>query len=136
MRPDLGLVGSYIALSILGLLMVYTASISRLEEAGISPTRDLERQGAFVVAGFIAFALMSAVDLRYLQRWVPAIYVANLFALIVVLTPLGDKVRGVQRWIDIGPLHALPNAGRGANALSLGGECCDVVESGLAQLGA
>ena len=42
MRPDLAMVGSYIALSILGLLMVYTASISRLEEAGISPTRDLE----------------------------------------------------------------------------------------------
>ncbi len=108
MRPDLALVASYIALSILGLLMVYTASISRLEEAGISPTRDLERQGAFVVAGFIAFGLMSAVDLRFLQRWVPAIYGANLVALVAVLTPLGDKVRGVQRWIDIGPLQFQP----------------------------
>ena len=108
MRPDLALVGSYIALSILGLLMVYTASISRLEEAGISPTRDLERQGAFVVAGFIAFALMSAFDVRYLQRWVPAIYVGSLFALLLVLTPLGSRVRGVQRWIDIGPLQFQP----------------------------
>ena len=108
MRPDLALVGSYMALSILGLLMVYTASITRLEEAGISPTRDLERQGAFVVAGFIAFALMSAFDLRFLRRWVPAIYLGTLFALLIVLTPLGDKVRGVQRWIDIGPLQFQP----------------------------
>ena len=108
MRPDLALVGSYMALSILGLLMVYTASVTRLEEAGISPTRDLERQGAFVVAGFIAFALMSAFDLRSLRRWVPGIYLATLFALLIVLTPLGDKVRGVQRWIDIGPLQFQP----------------------------
>jgi rod shape determining protein RodA len=108
MRPDLALVGSYLALSILGLLMVYTASVSRLEEAGLSPTRDLERQGAYVVAGFIAFGLLSAFDVRSLQRWVPAIYVANLVALFVVLTPLGGTVRGVQRWIDIGPLQFQP----------------------------
>ena len=108
MRPDLALVASYLALSILGLLMVYTASIARLEEAGLSPTRDLERQGGFVVAGFVAFALMSAFDVRALQRWVPAIYVANLFALLLVLTPLGSRVRGVQRWIDIGPIQFQP----------------------------
>jgi rod shape determining protein RodA len=108
MRPDLALVGSYLALSILGLLMVYTASITRLEEAGVSPTRDLERQGAYVVAGFVAFGLLSAFDVRSLQRWVPAIYVANLAFLILVLTPVGSTVRGVQRWIDIGPLQFQP----------------------------
>ncbi len=108
MRPDLALVGSYIALSILGLLMVYTASAPRLEEAGLSPTRDLERQGAFVVAGFVAFALMSAFDTRSLRRWVPVIYLANVFALLVVLTPLGRTVQGAQRWIQLGPLQFQP----------------------------
>lgn len=108
MRPDLALVGSYLTLSILGLLMVYTASITRLEEAGLSPTRDLERQGAYVVAGFVAFGLLSAFDVRSLQRWVPAIYVGTLVSLVVVLTPLGSIVRGVQRWIEIGPLQFQP----------------------------
>ncbi len=108
MRPDLALVSSYIALSILGLLMVYTASAPRLEEVGLSPTRDLERQGAFVVAGFVAFAIMSAFDTRYLQRWVPWIYVGNVVALLIVLTPLGRKVQGAQRWIEIGPLQFQP----------------------------
>jgi rod shape determining protein RodA len=104
MRPDLFLVISYLALSILGLLMVYTASAPRLEEAGLDPTRDLERQGAFVVAGFVAFALVSAFDVRYLRRWVPAIYGANVLALVVVLSPIGKTVQGAQRWIDLGPL--------------------------------
>ena len=108
MRPDLALVSSYIALSILGLLMVYTASAPRLEEVGLSPTRDLERQGVFVVAGFVAFAITSAFDTRYLQRWVPAIYVGNVVALLIVLTPLGRKVQGAQRWIELGPLQFQP----------------------------
>jgi len=108
MRPDLALVSSYIALSILGLLMVYTASAPRLEEVGLSPTRDLERQGVFVVAGFVAFAIVSAFDTRYLQRWVPAIYVGNVVALLIVLTPLGRKVQGAQRWIELGPLQFQP----------------------------
>lgn len=108
MRPDLALVSSYIALSILGLLMVYSASAPRLEEVGLSPTRDLERQGVFVVAGFVAFAIMSAFDPRYLQRWVPAIYVGNVVALLIVLTPLGRKVQGAQRWIELGPLQFQP----------------------------
>ena len=108
MRPDLALVSSYIALSIFGLLMVYTASAPRLEEVGLSPTRDLERQGAFVVAGFIAFAIMSAFDTRSLQRWVPAIYTANVIALLIVLTPLGRKVQGAQRWVELGPLQFQP----------------------------
>lgn len=107
-RPDLALVTSYIALSILGLLMVYTASAPRLEEAGLSPTRDLERQGAFVVAGFIAFAIMSAIDTRYLRRWVPAIYLGTIVALLIVLTPLGRTVQGAQRWIQLGPLQFQP----------------------------
>ncbi len=107
-RPDLALVSSYIALSILGLLMVYTASAPRLEEAGLSPTRDLERQGAFVVAGFIAFAIMSAIDTRYLRRWVPAIYLGTIVARLIVLTPLGRTVQGAQRWIQLGPLQFQP----------------------------
>jgi rod shape determining protein RodA len=107
-RPDLALVSSYIALSILGLLMVYTASAPRLEEAGLSPTRDLERQGAFVVAGFIVFGTMSAIDTRYLRRWVPGIYLGTIVALLIVLTPLGRTVQGAQRWIQLGPLQFQP----------------------------
>ena len=107
-RPDLALVSSYIALSILGLLMVYTASAPRLEEAGLSLTRDLERQGAFVVAGFIAFGIMSAIDTRYLRHWVPGIYLGTIVALLIVLTPLGRTVQGAQRWIQLGPLQFQP----------------------------
>ncbi|MCZ6461733.1 MAG: FtsW/RodA/SpoVE family cell cycle protein, partial [Actinobacteria bacterium] len=104
MRPDLAMVASYIALSVLGLLMVYTASAPRLIDLGLNPTQDLERQGVFVVAGFIAFAVVSAFDVRYLRRWVPAIYSASMLTLLLVLTPLGRTVQGAQRWIDLGVL--------------------------------
>lgn len=104
MRPDLAMVASYIALSVLGLLMVYTASAPRLIDLGLNPTQDLERQGVFVVAGFIAFAVVSAFDIRHLRRWVPGVYAASMITLLLVLTPLGRTVQGAQRWIDLGVL--------------------------------
>jgi len=109
LRPDLFLVIPYLMLSGLGLLMVYTASAPRLEQLGISPDRDLKRQAVFVIIGFIVFATMSMIDLRTIRSLVPAIYGASLVLLVVVLTPLGDNVKGAQRWIQLGPYQFQPS---------------------------
>ena len=55
MRPDLLLVLPYLALSAFGLLMVYTASASRLEAAGSDPGVLMKRQAVFVVVGIVLF---------------------------------------------------------------------------------
>ncbi|MGB5186875.1 MAG: FtsW/RodA/SpoVE family cell cycle protein, partial [Acidimicrobiia bacterium] len=74
LRPDLMLVIPYLLLSALGLVMIYTASAPRLEEAGVSPTRELEQQAAFVLVGFAAFAIVSVINLSVVRPWVPALY--------------------------------------------------------------
>ncbi len=108
LRPDLFLVIPYMMLSGLGLLMVYTASAPRLEALGIPPDRDLKRQAVFVVIGFIVFGVVSMIDMRTIRGWVPAIYGSSLVLLVLVLSPLGEKVKGAQRWIDIGPFQFQP----------------------------
>jgi rod shape determining protein RodA len=107
--PDLLLIIPYLVLSALGLVMIYSASAPRLEDLGLSPTRDLERQAIFVIVGFVAFAVTSVIDLRAVRRWVPAIYLGSVVTLILVLSPLGANVKGAQRWIPVGPYQFQPS---------------------------
>jgi len=108
-RPDMLLIIPYLVLSALGLVMIYSASAPRLEDLGLSPSRDLERQAIFVIVGFAAFAVTSMIDLRSLKRWVPAIYLVTVAALLFVLSPAGANVKGAQRWIPIGPYQFQPS---------------------------
>ena len=109
LRPDLMLVIPYLLLSALGLVMIYTASAPRLEEAGVSPTRELEQQAAFVLVGFAAFAIVSVINLSVVRPWVPALYLGSVITLILVLSPLGSAVKGAQRWIQLGPIRFQPS---------------------------
>lgn len=109
LRPDLLLVVPYLLLSAFGLLMIYTSTAPRLEALGVDPGGALKRQAVFIVVGFVAFAITSMIDLKALQPWVAFIYLGTIAALLIVLSPLGDKVLGAQRWIQIGPLQLQPS---------------------------
>jgi rod shape determining protein RodA len=109
LRPDPFLVIPYVILSGLGLVMIYSASAPRLEALGISPTRELEQQAAFVLIGFMAFGVVSLIDLRIVRWWVPIAYLASVLTLIMVLSPLGTVVKGAQRWIQVGQIRFQPS---------------------------
>lgn len=109
LRPDLALVIPYLVLSALGLVMIYTASAPRLEALGVSPSRELEQQAAFVLIGFAAFAVVSMINLSVVRPWVPALYLGSVVTLILVLSPLGSAVKGAQRWIQLGPVRFQPS---------------------------
>ncbi len=109
LRPDLALVIPYLLLTALGLVMIYSASAPRLEALGVSASREVEQQAAFVLIGFAAFAIVSVIDLRIVRAWVPAIYVGSVATLVLVLSPLGSEVKGAQRWIQLGSIRFQPS---------------------------
>ncbi len=109
LRPDWLLLISYAALSALGLLMIYTASAPRLEALGVSPTRELEQQAAFLLIGFMAFGVVSLIKLATIRPWVSAIYLGSIVTLVLVLSPLGSSVKGAQRWMQLGPIRFQPS---------------------------
>jgi len=108
LRPDLFLIIPYLILTGLGLVMIYSASAPRLEALGISPTREVEQQAAFVLIGIMAFGIVSVIDTRIVRWWVPITYIASIGTLIMVLSPLGTVVKGAQRWIQFGPVRFQP----------------------------
>jgi rod shape determining protein RodA len=108
-RPDWLLLISYMALSALGLMMIYTASAPRLEALGASPTRELEQQAAFVLIGFMAFGVVSLISMATIRPWASAIYLGSIVTLVLVLSPLGSSVKGAQRWMQLGPIRFQPS---------------------------
>lgn len=109
LKPDLVLVLTYLALSAIGLLMVYSATAPGLEAVGRDPATELRSQAIFVVIGFIVFVAMSMVDLVELKGFTGPIYLASIVPLVMVLTALGDSEGLAQRWIQLGPIQFQPS---------------------------
>lgn len=84
-------VGALVALS-----LTMLASAAMLESR---PEANLRSQVLAALAGCVALAVATFVDLRRVGRWVWLPYAGSLVLLVLVLTPLGTKVNGAQRWL-------------------------------------
>ncbi len=108
MRPDFVLIGAIAALSALSVLMVYSASASRLEAFGLPSTFDMRRQAIFVTFGAAAFIGASLVKERTLRSLVPFAY-AGVVLILLAVFPFGDEAKGAQRWIAFGGYQLQPS---------------------------
>ena len=105
-RPDLSLMGAVLALSGLGLLMIYSATRAALQRRELLPSASMERQLIFMVLGLLVMVLLSYLDYRDYRILAPALYVVCLAALGLAF--LFDPINGVQRWITWGPINIQP----------------------------
>jgi rod shape determining protein RodA len=103
------LVLSALGLTAIGALMIYSASFARLRDAGFGESTFAFRQIAFGVVGVVTMVFAAAIPYRRLRPWAPLAYVVSLLALFAVLTPLGSRSLGAQRWINIGFFQMQPS---------------------------
>ncbi|HEY9397976.1 MAG TPA: putative lipid II flippase FtsW [Burkholderiales bacterium] len=110
---DNGLVWSALLLLVIGLVMVYSASISTAEASRYtanSSTWFLIRQSIFLLVGVIAASVAFQVPMRVWQRMAPWIFFVGLIALALVLIPgVGKEVNGARRWISFGIVNLQPS---------------------------
>jgi rod shape determining protein RodA len=92
-RTDWILVGTMLALSGFGLLMIYSATRN-------TGTFSMERQMIFVAAGLIVFAIASNIDYREYRIIIPAASLVILILLVAVF--FFPPVNEVNRWIPLG----------------------------------
>ncbi len=95
-------------LTAVGCIAIRSASAPLLNVNGEDPDYYLKRQLIFFSLATVAFGLTLLVDYRQLQPYAPFLYGAALFLLLVVLTPLGQTVKGAQRWINLGVFQLQP----------------------------
>ncbi|GAA5071880.1 rod shape determining protein RodA [Thermocatellispora tengchongensis] len=101
-RPDWVLYGCAAALTLTGLLLIWSATRPGLIQQGGDPSWFLRRQGIAAGIGVALMVLIARSDLRILRAYVPMLYVVALLGLAVVLSPLGSTVNGSKSWIVLG----------------------------------
>ena len=110
---DLALLWGTLLLLLIGMVMVYSASMATAEagrQTGNQPAYFLVRHGVFLIIGLVAAAVAFQVPLSAWQQWAPWLFVAGFLLLALVLIPgVGREVNGARRWLPLGIVNLQPS---------------------------
>ncbi|GAA0359814.1 rod shape-determining protein RodA [Actinoallomurus spadix] len=101
-RLDWVLLGAVMTLTLIGTLLVWSATRPALLHTGQDPQVFLKKHLLTVGLGFGLAALVAALDYRLVRAYAPIVYGASCVGLILVLTPLGSTIKGHHSWIELG----------------------------------
>nr|WP_304412501.1 FtsW/RodA/SpoVE family cell cycle protein [Geobacillus sp. FW23] len=107
---DYPLITAVIMLSLFGLIMVYSSSmVTAVIRFEVPSDYFYERQKLWLIAGFIAFAIMMAIPYKVwrAERWVKLVFFASPLMLIAVAF-LGHTANNATSWFRVGALSIQP----------------------------
>lgn len=109
---DAALLWSVGILLMLGLVMVYSASIAVLERrdpGAAASTYFLIRHSLSMVIALSVSVMAFAVPVKHWQRAALPLFVLGIVLLVMVFVPgVGRRAGGADRWISLGPLGLQP----------------------------
>ncbi|HBP90137.1 MAG TPA: putative lipid II flippase FtsW [Nitrospirales bacterium] len=100
-RIDPLIVGITLALSLGGLVMVFSASGVMAENKFTNATYYLQRQIVWMLLGFGVLLIGSLIDYGHWKRWIPMVVGGCVLGLLLVLA-VGPQINGARRWITFG----------------------------------
>ncbi|HEX9682059.1 MAG TPA: rod shape-determining protein RodA [Acidimicrobiales bacterium] len=106
---DLFIVAPVVVLSVLGTVMIYSATRTPIEQSGGDPTTFLDRQLLFVAVGLVTMAVVATVDYRRLSDGAWLVFGLAVVALVAVISPLGTESKGAQAWFQLGSFQLQPS---------------------------
>ena len=110
---DLTLLWSGLLLLLLGMVMVYSASIAIAEagrHTGNHPAYYLVRHGVFLAIGLVGAVMAFQVPMSAWEKLAPWLFVAGFVLLALVLIPgIGRDVNGARRWLSLGFANLQPS---------------------------
>jgi len=107
--PDMWLFGVAVVLLSAGVVMVYSASAIVAADRFHDPYFFLKKQLFWALLGSAAMLIAVRVDYRRLERYAqPALIVAGVLLLLVLIPPFGQAINGTRRWIRLGPVSFQP----------------------------
>jgi rod shape determining protein RodA len=92
------LVGASLAITAIGLLMIYSTTHQRIPG---DPSYFVKRQALFAVLGVGAMVVVLLVDYRRLRDLTMVFYGGTVFLLLAVLAPVGSNIKGHQAWFQL-----------------------------------
>ncbi|MES2958093.1 MAG: putative lipid II flippase FtsW [Pseudomonadota bacterium] len=110
---DQTLVWVVLALLLLGMVMVYSASVALPDNPKFSrytPTHFLSRHALSLGIAFVAALAVVQLPIAVWEKYAPWVFVAALVLLVLVLVPaIGKGVNGARRWIPLGLMNFQPS---------------------------
>ncbi|HVE76444.1 MAG TPA: rod shape-determining protein RodA [Actinomycetota bacterium] len=106
---DLLLIAVALTLTAIGALAIRSASRARLIAIGEDPLTFVKRHLVFLVIASVLLLAALVFDYRQLRHLAILLYGLGVLSLVIVLTPLGHRTSGSQRWINLGVLQAQPS---------------------------
>jgi cell division protein FtsW len=103
------LFGVAVVLLSAGVVMVYSASAIVAADRFGDPYFFLKKQLFWALLGSLAMLAAVRVDYRKLERFVlPALIVAGVLLVLVLIPPIGQAINGTRRWIRVGVVSFQP----------------------------
>ncbi len=110
---DQGVLWVSVLLLLIGMVMVYSASIAFAEGSKFTGNRAhffLVRHALSLALGLFAAYLAFQIPLATLQRFALPLFLLGVVLLVLVLIPgIGKSVNGARRWIPLGLLNMQPS---------------------------
>lgn len=106
---DFTLFAVTVSTAFLGVIMVYSATREKLILAGLNRYSYLEHQAIYVLIGIVVMFVIVTIDYHQLGNLGFFAYGAIVLALLGVLTPIGKRALGSQRWYQLGPVQFQPS---------------------------
>jgi len=108
-EPDFVILFATIALLLVGLVMVFSASAIIDGQRHGDIYFQLRRQAVWALLGIGGLLFFSHYDYWKLRRWTNLLLLVNLLLLLAVFVPgIGFEAGGAQRWIRLGGLTVQP----------------------------
>jgi cell division protein FtsW len=102
---DRYLVFAMLAVMLMGLMMVYSASIVISEKMYNGPFHFVLRQGAFLLTGLVVALMVVRISISRWQELGFKLFFVSMLLLVIVLLPgVGRQVNGSVRWLGFGGL--------------------------------
>lgn len=107
---DYYLLVTVVALLVSGLVMVGSSSVSIAEQQYGAAFHYLWRQVVYLVAGFVAAAIVLKIPMRIWQELGPGLIMLSMLLLALVFIPgLGRTVNGSTRWLSVAGFNLQPS---------------------------
>ncbi|UED86394.1 rod shape-determining protein RodA [Streptomyces profundus] len=100
-RVDWVLLLAALALSVLGILLIWSATRNRTEINGGDPHFFLVRQGINLALGLTLAAGVMWLGHHRLRSAVPLFFALSMGFMLLVFTPLGTEINGQRAWLSI-----------------------------------
>jgi rod shape determining protein RodA len=105
---DWVLLAAVLALTVLGTLLVWSATSNRDDLTAGDSGAYLAKQVVNVAIGLVLMVVVMTTDHRWVRILAPLVYVASVAGLVLVLT-MGTTVNGSRSWLMIGGMSIQPS---------------------------